>query len=109
VEMYAADAQSRQGHCISDQAQQDHQQTRHEEEPARAVEQEEAQCAPTVAKGLEVRLVRLAPIRMQRDRYLRDFFSIEAGLNDHFGGEFHPCSALIEAVLAVPGEAAKAA
>src|SRR5207249_4233763 len=49
------------------------------------------------------------PIRMQRDRYLRDFFSIEAGLDDHFGGEFHPCASLIEAVLEVPGEAAQAA
>src|SRR5580700_5365660 len=39
---------------------------------------------------------------MEGDRDLGDFFAVEAGLNDHFGGEFH-------SGVAVFGESAKAA
>lgn len=57
-----------------------------EEQPARAVQQEEPQRAPSVAERVQVRCVRLAPVRVERDRHLGDAGPREARADDHLGG-----------------------
>ena len=41
----------------------------------------------------------LAAVRVQRDRNLRDVRAVQAGFDDHFGGELHPLAAQVEPVV----------
>ncbi len=59
-----------------------------EEEPARAVHKKKAQVTPAIAPGAEVRRV-AAAVGREGGGHLGDFHLQEAGLHDHFAGEFH--------------------
>src|SRR5690606_41996179 len=59
-----------------------------EEEPTRAVEQEEAQMPPSVAPGVQVRGP-AAAVRRQRRRHLADVVALQGRLDDHLAGELH--------------------
>ena len=67
-----------------------------QKQPARAVEQKEAQRPPAVPERPEMGSVRLAAVRMQGDRHFGDAGSREARLDHHFRGEFHSRAALVQ-------------
>ena len=81
----------------------------HEEEPARAQGQEEAQRAPAVAEGAQVRALVAAAVGPQRDRHLADARAGERRLDDHLRGVLHPGAAEVEVARQVGAERAHAA
>jgi hypothetical protein len=72
----------------SDQTQKDQRQARIQEQPARAEHQEEAQMAPAIMPGPQVRGPR-SPIDVERGRHFRDDEPVERGTRNHLAGEFH--------------------
>src|SRR5262245_29484097 len=54
-----------------------------------------------------MRRVRLATVRVQRNRYFADARVVELRLDDHFSGELHPGAALIKSLIQVLRKTAK--
>src|SRR5690606_41480955 len=59
-----------------------------EEQPARAVEQQEAQVAPAVPPGAQVRRAGAA-VGRQGGGHLAHVETLQRGLHDHLAGELH--------------------
>ena len=82
--------------------------SRIEEQPARAVQQHEAQMPPGVAPAAQVR--RTAPaIRRERRRHLGDTHLEQRGLDDHLAGKLHPGGVQVHPLDGGLAEAAQAA
>ncbi len=50
-----------------------------------------------------------AAVRVEGDGHFLNLGLEEGGLDDHFGGEFHSCAALVQAVEQILAKAAHAA
>ena len=81
---------------------------RHEEEPARAVDEHEAQMPPAVAPRLEMRRAR-ASVLVQRDGDFVHAHGVDRGAHHHLAGEFHAGGFQLHAVVGGAGEGAQAA
>jgi len=99
-------AQLRQRDHRDDEAEQEQDDTGHDEEVRRAVDEQEAQVAPAVAPARELRL---AAARRVGDRELADVELLLRGPDDHLGGELHAGRAQVQARQDVAPEAAHAA
>ena len=74
-------------HEHPDDAEQQHRRARDEVQPARAVQEHEADVPPGVAEAVQLRL---ADARVVVDRDLADRQPAAVRLEDHLGGELHP-------------------
>ena len=79
-----------------------------EEEPARRIHQQEAEVAPAVAPGFEVRRA-AAAILLERGGDLGHLLAEQRGFDDHLAGELHAGGAEGEALVGVFAEGADAA
>src|SRR6266511_3908313 len=108
VEGAMSDAQTRHGHQITKQAKGDENTTWYQEEPTGAAHQKITERAPAIPKCFQMWRVRCAPVRVQSNRNLGDFFTAQAGFDDHFRGELHSSATQIEPVVHGLGKTAQA-
>jgi acetyl-CoA carboxylase carboxyltransferase component/pyruvate/2-oxoglutarate dehydrogenase complex dihydrolipoamide acyltransferase (E2) component len=109
VERHARNrARTRQQQCEQRGAGSDQRESRIEEEPARAEQQQEAQVPPAVAPAAQMRRA-AAPVGRERRRHLGDREPEQRRLHHHLRGELHPDRAQIEALDRVAPEAAQTA
>ena len=92
----------------TDQADKRQEQAGVDEQPSRAVHQEESQAAPSIAERAEMGGM-TSPIGMERDRNFRHAHIVQRRLRNHLKGEFHPCGLKIHATERLGGEPAQAA
>src|SRR5438874_524009 len=104
----AADERPDQQPRADDRASSHQEQARVEEEPARAVQQEEPQMPPSVAPGAKVGPARAA-VSAQPRRHLDDAKVREVRLHHHLARELHPRRAQVERKDAIATEGAHAA
>ena len=86
------------GDSVANHAQEYEERARNDEQPSRAVHQKKSQRAPAVSIGLEMRRMGGAPVSMERDRHFGDLLPVQAGFDNHLGGELHAGTAQIEAM-----------
>src|SRR5688500_15670582 len=99
VERRAADGNGRQREGISQESQSDEDAARSEKQITRAVQQEEPERTPPIAKRSQMRGTRPPTVRMESDRHFGDARRPEARLHDHLRRELHPGAPLIQLVL----------
>src|SRR4026208_1725939 len=98
IEGHAVNRQPWHGNSIADHAQEYEDRARDHEQPSRTVHEEKSPRAPAVSIGLEMRRMGGAPVSMERDRHFGDLLPIQAGFDNHLGGEFHAGTAQVKTV-----------
>jgi len=88
--------------------QEDQDQSRIEEQPARTIKEQEAQVPPAVAPTAQVGRT-IAPVRGKRSGHLVDSHFEECGFHHHLAGEFHAGGAKVHELVRRLAEAAQTA
>src|SRR5580765_8235603 len=76
--------------------QQNQYETWHQKQPTRTAHKKKSYRSPAIAESSKMRSAIFSPIGMKRNWDLGNFCSVETGLDDHFCGEFHARTTLIE-------------
>src|SRR6185503_17629042 len=109
VECRATKGDARHGQPIARNSGGDQRDPGNQEKPPRAEQQAKSQRAPAVPEGVQVRRVRLSSVRMQRYGYFLDTNTVQARLDDHLDGKFHPGATQVETPVKLAGKSTQAA